>query len=256
MIFCVNLIVAKRCLDCLTIEAGARYNLRRLMFFVIPYAMDQEIILLGKHARQLNIDLNKEQLAQFDVYKTELLQWNAKTNLISENSSQEIISRHFLDSLTALNFIPDPNARMIDIGCGAGFPGIPLKIAQPSLELYLLEANRKKVSFLKHITRLLHLSSVYILHDRVENIIKNDALKEKFDILISRAAFKLDELIALGEFFLAPEGELIALKGPNVVQEIQQCSPTGNRHKISQLIQHDIKNDFLAAPRKIIIGKK
>jgi 16S rRNA (guanine527-N7)-methyltransferase len=218
--------------------------------------MDQEGLLLRKNARQLGIELNEQQLALFDVYKNELLQWNAKTNLISENSSREIITRHFLDSLTALQFIQRPAAMMIDVGCGAGFPGIPLKIAQPSLQIYLLETNRKKVSFLKHIIRLLNLSQAVVLHDRVENIIKGDSWKEKFDILISRAAFKLSELLPQGEYFLVPEGKLIALKGPNVDEEFTQCSPIQNQYKISQLIQHDIETPFLEAPRKIIIGKK
>ena len=218
--------------------------------------MNQEILSLGKHARHLNIELDEMQLAQFDVYKNELLQWNAKKNLISENSSQEIITRHFLDSLTALQFIQKPNARIIDVGCGAGFPGLPLKIALPTLELYLLETNRKKVSFLKHIIRLLNLTDTFVLHDRVENIIKTDLWKEKFDILISRAAFKLSELLSQGEFFLAPGGELIALKGPNVDKEFAQCSSIINQYKISQFIQHDIKVPFLEAQRKIIIGKK
>jgi 16S rRNA (guanine527-N7)-methyltransferase len=218
--------------------------------------MDQEILSLGKNAQHLGIKLNDKQLAKFDVYKNELLQWNAKTNLISENSSQEIITRHFLDSLTAMRFIQKSDARIIDVGCGAGFPGLPLKIALPSLELYLLETNRKKVSFLKHIIRLLNLSEAVVLHDRVENIIKTDSWKEKFDILISRAAFKLSELLPQGEYFLAPEGELIALKGPNVEEELAQCSPAINQCKISQFIQHDINVPFLEATRKIIIGKK
>jgi len=218
--------------------------------------MDQKILSLGKTARILGIELGDTQLAQFDVYENELLQWNAKTNLISENSSQEIITRHFLDSLTAMQFIQKPNARMIDVGCGAGFPGLPLKIALPSLKLYLLETNRKKVSFLKHIIRLLNLSEAVVLHDRVENIIKTDFWKEKFDILISRAAFKLSELLPQGEYFLAPGGALIALKGPNVDEELAQSSSTINQYKISQFIQHDINVPCLEARRKIIIGKK
>jgi 16S rRNA (guanine527-N7)-methyltransferase len=218
--------------------------------------MDKEILCLHKKARHLGIELSEQKLAQFDVYKNELLQWNAKTNLISENSSHEIITRHFLDSLTALQFITKPNTMIIDVGCGAGFPGIPLKIAQPSLELYLLEANRKKVSFLKHILRLLNLPTVHVLHDRVENIIQTDLWKEKFDIVISRATFKLSELLSLSDFLLSPKGKLIALKGPNVDEEIKLCSQDKKRCKISQLIQHDIEADFLDAPRKIIIGKK
>jgi 16S rRNA (guanine527-N7)-methyltransferase len=120
----------------------------------------------------------------------------------------------------------------------------------------LLETNRKKVSFLKHIIRLLNLSKTFVLHDRVENIIKTDLWKEKFDILISRAAFKLSELLPQGEYFLAPGGELIALKGPNVDEDFAQCSSTINQYKISQLIQHDINVSFCDARRKIIIGKK
>lgn len=218
--------------------------------------MNQEMILLDKNARHLGIELSEQQLSQFNVYKNELLNWNAKTNLISENSSGEIITRHFLDSLTAVQFIPEPTARIIDIGCGAGFPGIPLKIAQPSLDIYLLEANRKKVSFLKHIIRLLNLSDATVLHDRAENIMKTDAWKKKFDILISRATFKLDELLPLGDFFLAPDGQLIALKGPKVDEEIKQCIPLKNIYKISQLIQHDIDAVFFETKHKIIIGKK
>jgi 16S rRNA (guanine527-N7)-methyltransferase len=224
--------------------------------FCYSFIMDQEILSLNKNARYLGIELNEQQLAQFDIYKNELLQWNAKTNLISENSSQEIITRHFLDSLTALQFIQKPNARIIDVGCGAGFPGLPLKIALPTLELYLLETNRKKVSFLKHIIRLLNLSAAVVLYDRVENIIKADTWKEKFDVLISRAAFKLSELLPQGEYFLDRGGKLIALKGPNVVEELVQCSSDKDQYTISQFIQYDINVPFLEVHRKIIIGEK
>ena len=212
--------------------------------------------LLDQKARQFSIELNQRQLTQFDVYQDELLQWNSRINLISEKSSREIITRHFLDSLSALRFIARPDAKIIDIGCGAGFPGLPLKIAQPGLEVYLLEANRKKVSFLKHIIRLLNLSSVHVIHDRVENIINTNMHKEKFDVLISRAAFKLQTLLALGEFFLTPQGQLIALKGPSIEQEIEKYERTDHERKIFQLIQYDIESDFEAVPRKIIIGKK
>ena len=218
--------------------------------------MNQEMLLLLQNARHLGVELSEQQLAQFDIYKNELLQWNAKTNLISESSAQEIITRHFLDSLSALQFIHNPNARMVDVGCGAGFPGLPLKIALPTLELYLLETNRKKVSFLKHMIRLLNLSTTVVLHDRTENIITTDTWKGKFDVLISRAAFKLSELLPQGEYFLVRGGNLIALKGPNVEEELTQCTSGTKQYKISQFIQYDINVPFLDAHRKIIIGKK
>ncbi|MEQ8204269.1 MAG: RsmG family class I SAM-dependent methyltransferase, partial [Smithellaceae bacterium] len=85
--------------------------------------------------------------------------------------------------------------------CGAGFPGIPLKIASPALQLYLVETNRKKVSFLKHIVRLLNLTDTVVLHERVENLLQDARWKEFFDVLISRAAFKLPEMLPWGAFF-------------------------------------------------------
>jgi 16S rRNA (guanine527-N7)-methyltransferase len=218
--------------------------------------MDQELLSLLQHALKLGVDLNEQQLASFEIYKNELLQWNAKTNLISENSAQEIIPRHFLDSLTALQFIDKPAARLIDVGCGAGFPGIPLKIARPTFELYLLETNRKKVSFLKHLIRQLNLTDVVVLHDRTENVIKTDTWKGKFDVLISRAAFKLSELLPQAEYFLTRSGKLIALKGPNVDEELALCFSGSDQHKIFQFIQHDIIIPFLDGQRKIIIGEK
>jgi len=218
--------------------------------------MDDDICIFREKALQLNIRLNDTQIAQFDRYKDELLQWNTRTNLISENSSRDIFTRHFLDSLSALQFISRPGAKMIDIGSGAGFPGMPLKIAMPSLDLFLLEANRKKVSFLKNMIRLLQLDGAQVLHDRVEHVIRNDDYKEKFDVMISRATFKLSDFIELGNYFLIAGGVFIAWKGPKADEEINHYRTVKNQGKIPQLIQHDIEADFWDAPHKIIIGKK
>jgi len=218
--------------------------------------MNQELLSLLHNAQYFGINLSEQQLGSFEIYKNELLHWNAKTNLISENSAQEIIPRHFLDSLTALQFIDKPAARIIDVGCGAGFPGIPLKIALPTLKLHLLETNRKKVSFLKHLLRQLNLSDVVVLHDRTENIIKTATWKGKFDVLISRAAFKLSELLPQGEYFLTSGGKIIALKGPNVEEELTVCFSDSDQCKMSPFIQHDIIIPFLDGQRKIIIGEK
>jgi 16S rRNA (guanine527-N7)-methyltransferase len=218
--------------------------------------MDQEMIFLQKKALQLGIELNNHQLAQFRDYQRELLKWNASTNLISENSSHEIITRHFLDSLTALKFIAQHDARIIDLGSGAGLPGIPLKIASPGLRLYLVETNRKKVSFLKTILRLLSLPDVFILHERVEILQKNSQWKNFFEIVISRAAFKLPAILPFGADFLVPGGKLIALKSNDISAEFLQADAVIGRHGFNQLFQHDISEDFLGIPRKIIVGEK
>ena len=218
--------------------------------------MEKEIILLGQFTRELGIELSTLQLEQFDLYQKELLQWNAKTNLISEKSAQEIVSRHFLDSLTALQFIDNQRAQIIDIGSGAGFPGIPLKIARPNLQLYLMESNRKKVSFLKHIIRLLNLTETVVLHERAENLIKNNKWKDFFDVVISRAAFKLSEFLSLGAFFLAPQGTLIALKGLDIDSEFSACVKSTTTSYFSELFQHDVISPLRGIQHKIIVGKK
>lgn len=226
-----------------------------LPFCYLPI-MKKEIILLGQFTQELGIELSTLQLEQFDLYQKELLQWNAKTNLISEKSAQEIVSRHFLDSLTALQFIDNQRARIIDIGSGAGFPGIPLKIARPNLQLYLMECNRKKVSFLKHIIRLLNLTETVVLHERAENLIKNNKWKDFFDVVISRAAFKLSEFLSLGAFFLAPQGTLIALKGRDIDSEFSACVKSATASYFSELFQHDVISPLRGIQHKIIVGKK
>lgn len=237
---------------------GHEYNLKFAAVDLFCYGtdMDHDIAFLKNQARQLNIALSNGQLQQFDVYQNELLDWNAKINLISEQSAHDIIARHFLDSLTALRYITPPDAKIIDVGSGAGFPGLPLKIAHPSLNLYLLEANRKKVSFLKHVVRLLNLSAVDIIHDRVENIIRENVYREQFDVLISRASFKLPQLCSFCRYFITPAGRLIALKGPGVDAELQKCFEDRNQSGFYQLIQRSIEAPFLDSPRKIIIGKR
>jgi len=217
--------------------------------------MENELRNLAQSAHKLGIELSAGQLDQFSTYQQELLRWNAKTNLISEKSAQEIVSRHFLDSLTAFNFIAKPDARIVDIGCGAGFPGIPLKIASPDLRLYLVETNRKKVSFLKNVLRVLRLPDAFVLHDRVENLLV-DQWKDFFDVLISRAAFKLPDMLPWGAFFLATGGKLVALKGRDMDSEFSQGADAAAQYGFSKLFQYDVNQEASDITRKIIVGQK
>jgi 16S rRNA (guanine527-N7)-methyltransferase len=217
--------------------------------------MDPDILWLKQQALKMNLSLDDKQLEKFDLFKQELLAWNQKINLISENSARQIVARHFLDSLTPLPFIEKSNSKIMDVGCGAGFPGLPLKIANPLLKIYCVEAHRKKVSFLKHMIRLLELDHVVVVHERIEHLMRKNSFSREFDILISRAAFALSELQMFGDFFLSADGLLIALKGGRVEEEIRQCLASKNHRKITQFFQYDIGPDFSGKPRKIIVGK-
>ena len=144
----------------------------------------------------------------------------------------------------------------MDIGTGAGFPGLPLKIIRPDIDLYLLEASRKKVSFLKELIRKAGLTGVTIIHERVEQVINNGRLQESFDCMISRAAFKMPELLNMGLHFLRPGGLLAAMRGPR---------DEGANPNIGQTIDikgyclekiEDFRPPIGGVSRKIILYKK
>ncbi len=211
---------------------------------------------LKQNARHLGILLNDAQLDKFSIYHKELLNWNEKINLVSEKSAEDLVGRHFLDSLTALRFIDKKNARVLDIGSGAGFPGIPLKIACPSLDVFLLESNRKKTSFLKYIVRELQLDKIIVIHDRAEHLMEKNIWNEFFDLVVSRAAFHLEELIKFSAFFLAPGGSFLALKGEEVESEFSQCVKNATASNIFELLQHDTDVYPQGKKGKIIVGKR
>jgi 16S rRNA (guanine527-N7)-methyltransferase len=165
-------------------------------------------------ASAIHLTLEERDLELFSRYYRELMRWNEKINLISARRPEEILVKHFIDSLTPLPYITHPTGRLLDIGAGAGFPGIPLKIVMPTLQVFLLEASRKKSSFLRHMIRQLSLAQTAVINARTESAMTDDAHHHAFDTVISRAAFKLPELFTLGRFFLSPGGVLIAMKGP------------------------------------------
>jgi 16S rRNA (guanine527-N7)-methyltransferase len=187
--------------------------------------MDENLITtLSEGAATIGIRLGPAELDRFATYHSEILLWNRRINLVSERSAQEIVVRHFLDSLTPAPFLDRPDGALIDLGSGGGFPGIPLRIALPGLDLSLVEASRKKSSFLSHVIRTLHLDGVKVIWERVENLTAGVALAGQFDTLISRAAFKLPDLIRMVSFFLKPGGQLIAMKGPDPHEEMEETA--------------------------------
>ena len=174
--------------------------------------------LLRKYASRLNIEVTDEQLNSFKSYSDQLIIWNSKFNITRIIDPEEIQIKHFLDSITLCKFIPDPIPQplsLIDIGSGGGFPGIPLKIMFPSIEITLLEATKKKCDFLSHICKELNLKNTNVIHNRAEKLSHDDNFRNQFDIVTSRAVAPTSTLVEISAGFCKTGGNIIAWKSVN-----------------------------------------
>jgi 16S rRNA (guanine527-N7)-methyltransferase len=171
--------------------------------------------LLRQASNEVGVSLRDSQIELFKLYLQELLEWNKTFNLTGIRDPEDIVIKHFVDSLTPLPYL-EPSGRLLDIGPGAGFPSIPLKIAAGDLQVTLVEANRKRVSFLKHIIRTLKLESVVLLHSRFEHM---EPAEQPFNTIISRAFTRLEPLLKLVAPLMAPGNTLVAMLGPPKASE-------------------------------------
>ncbi len=174
--------------------------------------------ILVAAAAEMGIDIPEDSLALFETYRETLLQWNSKMNLVSLQSELDLPVRHFIDSLTLLPHLPAGPGTLLDIGSGAGFPAIPVRIFRSDLRVTLLEAYRKKCSFLKELSRRLRLRDVTVLNSRLEELLKQPR-RPAFDLIVSRATLKLPELVEKGLPLLKKGGLLVAMKGPDLDEE-------------------------------------
>ena len=184
--------------------------------------------LIYEGAKQLDIQIDKHNIDKFSTHALELLKWNQKTNLTAITDPVEVAIKHFLDSIVPVKIIP-PNASLLDIGSGGGFPGIPLKISLPHLSVTLIDASRKKVSFLKHMIRILELENIEALHIRSEEFAETLDVAKTFNVVISRALSSMTSFALAALPFLKKDGVIIAMKGSVSNYDIQLLRSSINK---------------------------
>jgi len=179
-------------------------------------------------AGKLGIEFNARQVKQFELYYQELIEWNKKINLTAITDYSSVQVKHFLDSLTITLALPEkevekPDFNIIDIGTGAGFPGVPLKIIFPQPRLVLIEPTTKKTAFLHHIIRKLELENIEVLNNRAEEAAHLPLYREQFALVLSRAVALLPTLVELTLPFCQIGGRFIAQKKGEIDQEINRA---------------------------------
>ena len=183
-----------------------------------------EALLSG--VQRLGLDLGEEQIALFQRYFQELVEWNLRTNLTAITDYREVQTKHFLDSLTVSLVIPrdvTANGTLMDVGSGAGFPGLPLKILWPGLRVTLVESVGKKAAFLRHLAGALGLEGVEVRTQRAESLGHDPQVRDTFDVVVSRAVADLSVLAELTLPFCKLGGRVVAQKKSGIEDELKKA---------------------------------
>lgn len=210
---------------------------------------------LEKTLLKINLDIDNEKKEKLFKYMKLVLEWNEKINLTAITDEKEFIIKHIVDSLTVIPYI-DNNAKIIDVGTGAGFPGIPLKIVNPTLKVTLLDSLNKRIMFLDNVIKELDLKDIITVHSRVEDCGRNKEVREKFDISIARAVAPLNVLLEYLIPLIKVKGICICMKSIKGKEEIEEAK------KAFQVLNGTIKKNVeINLPetdikRNIIIVKK
>ncbi|HEY8362872.1 MAG TPA: 16S rRNA (guanine(527)-N(7))-methyltransferase RsmG [Tissierellaceae bacterium] len=179
---------------------------------------------LLKGLRDLDITLNQEQISKFIKYKSLLIEWNERINITAITDEDEIDIKHFLDSLTPVTTkLFEGNVKVIDIGTGGGFPGIPLKIYNEKLNVTLLDSLNKRIVFLNEVIKSLGFNDIEAVHGRAEELGRKVEFREQYDISISRAVATLNTLSEYCIPFVKVGGYFISMKGPDVEEELKDA---------------------------------
>ena len=207
---------------------------------------------LASGAAELGLAVEGQVIDTLCRYFQELDKWGRKMNLVAPWTEMEsLLAGHFLDSLSLLPHLPDGEFSLLDVGSGAGFPGLVLKVARPDMALTVVEPRGKRVSFLRHICRTLALADVEIIPARLEGPDQHGLTT--FDIITCRAFMDVAHFLPLVESYLAPAGRIICMKGPRAVDELavwqQLATPTKLRHRST----HSVPLPYLAKNYQLLV---
>ena len=211
-------------------------------------------------AQELHITLTDRHLDSFETCYREMVDWNQRFNLTAITDWEGVLVRHFLDSLSCLKALPRKSlatgARVIDVGTGAGFPGLPLKLVCPEMRLTLLEATGKKVTFLEHLVRVLGLKGVEVIHGRAEELGRDPAHRERYDWALARAVAEMPTLVEYLLPLVRVGGAMLAQKGEGAAAEVHAAEAAivtlGGR--VRQLVPVELRG--LAETRHLVVVSK
>ena len=211
--------------------------------------------LLQKYLGKYGFTTNETQIKQFVIYRDELKRWNHKINLTTIIDDYGIIIKHFLDSLSVFCCFSIPKyAKIADVGTGAGFPGLPIKIYRPDVEMLLIEASKKKAAFLKYLLSILGLENVEVANARAEELINLPVYNSQYDLVLTRYVASIIDSAEYCIPLLRTNGTFIAYKSWDVESEVREANPKLQR--LGAVINGIIKSEITDIRRTFVLINK
>lgn len=206
--------------------------------------------------QQLGLSLQDEQKEQLLLYQRELLEWNRRFNLTAITDPNEVMLKHFLDSFSLLAVTPFSEARLLDIGSGAGFPGLPLKIMRPAWQVTLLEATGKKVAFLHHMIEVLGITDTVAIQGRAEELAHKEEYRAQYDIVTARAVAALPVLLEYCAPYCRIGGSIVLPKKGDIAEELEQGKNAATLFGCKLELQYSLTLPGLDDGRLLLLWKQ